>query len=73
MIEQLFGQSAQSEFLKRSGDIIAFMGRHEVLTPEHVELIWKCATVRNSGCSVDNSNQDNTRSISEHRPESGWR
>lgn len=46
IIDILFGKSAQHQLLKRSADVVSFLAKHDSLSVENLDLIWKCATVR---------------------------
>ncbi|PRP81656.1 hypothetical protein PROFUN_01163 [Planoprotostelium fungivorum] len=44
VLHHLYGTSAHHELLKRSGEVIRLMARHNQLTLQDLEEIWICAT-----------------------------
>lgn len=44
VLENIFGEGAHVEIVKRSGSILKFVARYarDAFTAETVELVWKC-------------------------------
>mmetsp|Transcript_19956 Transcript_19956/g.36937 ORF Transcript_19956/g.36937 Transcript_19956/m.36937 type:complete len:2099 (-) Transcript_19956:32-6328(-) len=43
IIEAIFKESAHTELIKRSGELISFLIDHGKLSDTHLEMIWKCS------------------------------
>lgn len=45
VVEQIFGNTAHTQIIKRSGPILRFLASHNALLEKILDIVWQCATV----------------------------